>query len=106
MMQSVRERRSEFAVLKTLGFSDSAVLMLVLAEALILCALAAATGLAIAKIGVPLIGDVSPDLGQLLLMPWSALATGLGFALGVALVSALIPALKAQRISIIAALRP
>ena len=39
-------------------------------------------------------------------MPWSALATGLGFAFAVALVSALIPALKAQRISIIEALRP
>ena len=106
MMQSVRERIPEFAVLKTLGFSDRTVLMLVLAEALILCALAAGAGLVIAKIGVPLIGDVSPDLGQLLLMPWSALATGLGFAFAVALVSALIPALKAQRISIIEALRP
>ena len=106
MMQSVRERIPEFAVLKTLGFSDRAVLMLVLAEALILCACAAGAGLAIAKVGVPLIGEVSPDLGQLLLMPWSALANGLGFAFAVALVSALIPALKAQRISIIAALRP
>ena len=106
IMQSVRERIPEFAVLKTLGFSDRAVLMLVLAEALILCACAAGAGLAIAKVGVPLIGEVSPDLGQLLLMPWSALANGLGFAFAVALVSALIPALKAQRISIIAALRP
>ncbi len=33
MMQSVRERIPEFAVLKTLGFSDRSVLMLVLAEA-------------------------------------------------------------------------
>lgn len=105
MMQSVRERVSEFAVLKTLGFSDTAVLTLVLAEALVLCGLAAGAGLVIAKIGVPLIGEVSPDLGQLLLMPWPALLTGLGFALAVALVAGLVPALKARRLSIIEALR-
>lgn len=105
MMQSVRERRSEFAVLKTLGFSDRAVLALVLAEAVVLCACAAGFGLVIAKIGVPLIGEVAPDLGQLLLMPWSALLTGFGFALAVALVSGLIPALKARRLSIVGALR-
>ena len=34
MAQSVRERTSELAVLKTLGFSGSAILMLVLAESL------------------------------------------------------------------------
>jgi putative ABC transport system permease protein len=106
MMQSVHERIPEFAVLKTLGFSDRGVLSLVLAEAVILCALAAAAGLAIAKLGVPLIAQASPDLGLWLLMPWSALLTGLGFALLVALLSGLLPALKAKRLSIIEALRP
>jgi putative ABC transport system permease protein len=106
MMQSVRERTSEFAVLKTLGYSDRSVLALVLAEAVILCACAAVAGLAIAKLGVPLAAQASPDLGLWLLMPWSALLTGLGFALLVALVSGLIPALKAKRLSIIEALRP
>lgn len=106
MMQSVRERVPEFAVLKTLGFSDRGVLALVLAEAVLLCACAAGAGLAIAKLGVPLFAASSPDLGLWLLMPWSALATGLGFALAVALISGLIPALKAGRLSIIEALRP
>ncbi len=41
MMQSVRERTSEFAVLKTLGFSDIGVLAIVLAESLLLCAIGA-----------------------------------------------------------------
>jgi putative ABC transport system permease protein len=104
MMQSVRERIPEFAVLKTLGFSDRTVLALVLAEAVILCALAAVGGLVIAKLAVPLIGEAMPDLSLWLLMPWSALLTGLGFALAVALVSGLVPALKAKRLSIIAAL--
>ena len=48
MMQSVRERIPEFAVLKTLGFSNGGVLALVLAESLLLCLIAAAVGLAFA----------------------------------------------------------
>src|SRR6202789_368959 len=47
MMQSVRERIPELAVLKTLGFGDGKVLGLVLAESLLLCAIAAAIGLAL-----------------------------------------------------------
>lgn len=105
MMQSVRERIPEFAVLKTLGYSDRSVLSLVLAEAVILCACAAAAGLAIARLGVPLIGEAMPDLSMWLLMPWQAALTGLGFALVVALAAGLIPALKAQRLSIIDALK-
>ncbi len=104
MMQSVRERIPEFAVLKTLGYSDVGVLMLVLAESVILCLLAAVAGLAIAKFGIPRIGDISPDLGQLLLMPWSALLTGLGFALLVAVIAGVVPAWRAKRLSIVNAL--
>jgi len=63
-----------------------------------------ATGLVIAKVGIPRIGDISPDLGQLLLMPWPALLSGLGFALLVAFVAALVPALRAKRLSITEAL--
>jgi putative ABC transport system permease protein len=104
MMQSVRERVPEFAVLKTLGYSDSGVLALVLAESVILCLLAAGAGLILAKFGIPRIGDISPDLGQLLLMPWPALLTGLGFALAVAIAAAVIPAWRAKRLSIVDAL--
>ena len=37
MMQSFRERTSELAVLKTLGFSDHKIFWIILLEALILC---------------------------------------------------------------------
>jgi putative ABC transport system permease protein len=46
MMQSVRERTPELAVLKTLGFSDAKVVGLVIGESLLLCVLAAVVGLA------------------------------------------------------------
>ena len=104
MMQSVRERSSEFAVLKALGYSDTGILALVLAESMTLCLLAALAGLAIAKLGVPRIKDFAPDLGQLLLMPWPSLLTGLGFAMAVAFISGFVPALRAKRLSIIDAL--
>ncbi len=45
MMQSVRERVPELAILKTIGFTDGAVLGLVIGESLLLCVLAAIVGL-------------------------------------------------------------
>lgn len=104
MMQSVRERMPEFAVLKAMGYSDSKLLWLVYAESGILCVLAALTGLAIAKLGIPQIKEFAPQTGQLLLMPWSAALTGLGFSFVVAIVSGLVPALRARRLSITDAL--
>src|SRR5690349_19852469 len=56
MMQSVRERIPELAVLKTLGFSDRTVLALVLIESLALCLIAALLGLAFARIAFLFIG--------------------------------------------------
>ncbi len=100
MMQSVRERVSEFAVLKTLGFADHGVLAIVLAEATLLCALGAASGLTLAKFLMPLaqktIGFVK--------MPPVVIAEGAIAALAVALLSGLVPALRAQRLSIVDAL--
>lgn len=61
MMQSVRERTSELAVLKTLGFSDGKVLVLVLVEALILCLFAAAVGLALASMVFPALRPIFGD---------------------------------------------
>ena len=45
MSQAVRERIPELAVLKCLGFTDRTVLLLVLAEALLMCALGALVGM-------------------------------------------------------------
>ena len=45
MSQAVRERIPELAVLKCLGFTDRTVLILVLAEALLLCTLGALLGM-------------------------------------------------------------
>ncbi len=50
MAQSVRERIPELAVLKTLGFTDFTVLMMVLSEALLICLLGALIGMGFAAL--------------------------------------------------------
>jgi predicted lysophospholipase L1 biosynthesis ABC-type transport system permease subunit len=82
MMQSVRERIPELAVLKTLGFSDGKVLGLVLAESLLLCVLAAVIGL-----GVELRRAAHRQAGA---AGRGALAAALAPGIGVAVLLALI----------------
>ena len=102
MMQSVRERIPELAVLKTYGFSDGAVISLVLGEALLLCGGAAAIGLGIARLASPSIFRAIGAGG--LTLPWGVIGTGLGVAAVVALISALPPAWRTQRMSVVDAL--
>ena len=66
MAISVRERTGELAVLKTVGFSDRAVLALVMAESLLLAVLGGALGIGLAKL-FTLGGDpTNGHAGQLL----------------------------------------
>ncbi|MEO8467350.1 MAG: ABC transporter permease [Gammaproteobacteria bacterium] len=102
MMQSVRERIPELAVLKTYGFSSGAIVSLVLGEAFLLCGAAAGIGLGIARLASPSIFRAIGAGG--LALPWNVIATGLGVAAVVALISAVPPAWRAQRISIVDAL--
>ena len=103
MMQSVRERVPELAVLKTLGFGERRVLALILAEAGALCLIAAGIGLAIAFALLPPIAARLPGFAGLA-VDASTLALGLAMALGLALVVGLPPAWRASRISIVDAL--
>src|SRR5690606_26155183 len=58
MMQSVRERIPELAVLKTVGFTDGMVTALVIAESLLLCVFAALAGLGLASLAFPVLGNL------------------------------------------------
>lgn len=103
MMQSVRERTPELAVLKTIGFSDRAVLALVFAESLALCVLAAVLGLALAQFLMPGIAAKIPGFaGMELRAP--ALLMGIALSAALALVVGGLPALRAMRLQIVDAL--
>jgi putative ABC transport system permease protein len=102
MMQSVRERTPEIAVLKTLGFSDTKLLTLILIEALLLCAFAAMLGLALASSAFQT-GQLRQLFGAFS-MPWIVIGMGIGAALMLALVSGIPPAWRAKRLNIVDAL--
>ena len=102
MMQSVRERIPELAVLKTYGFSNTAVMALVLAESVALCGVAAALGIGIAAVLTPTIFREIGAGG--LNLPLSVIVTGLGIAVAYAAVSAALPVLRVQRLSVVDAL--
>jgi putative ABC transport system permease protein len=98
MSQSVRDRVSEFGVLKTVGFGNGTVLALVVAEALTLCAIAAVLGLGLASLAIPRVfgalGFGPMPLGG------AVLVQGLGIAVLLAVLSATLPAFKAVRLTI------
>jgi len=100
MMQSVRERIPELAVLKTLGFGDGMVLELVLAESLLLCVTAAVIGLVLSFAALPIIKQ---GLQGVELSP-RALIPGIGAAVLLAFIVGLPPALRAMRLNIVDAL--
>jgi putative ABC transport system permease protein len=100
MMQSIRERTPELAVLKTLGFTDRAVFLFILAEAMAVFIAAAACGLGLAMLVFPLASQIVPGLS----MPLVVVAVGLACAAVVAVISASVPAVLAARLNIAAAL--
>lgn len=100
MMQSVRERTSELAVLKTIGFTDRAVFLLVLVEAVVVCIAAAACGLALSTAVFPYAAHIVSGLT----MPPVTVVIGLALAVALAVVSAAMPALRAARLRVVNAL--
>lgn len=101
MLQSMRERIPELAVLKTLGFTDTAVAGLVLSEALVLCVSAAVLGLTFAWLLFPMLQSFAIGISQLPVVVWYR---GLAIAVLLALVSASAPTWSTARLSIVAAL--
>jgi putative ABC transport system permease protein len=110
MSMAVRERRTEIAVLKTLGFSGGLVLVLVLVEALALGLLGGALGIAMGigtirvLIGAPFIGALLAGFPSVGLTPGVALEA-MGIALLIGLLAGLVPALVAYRSRISESLR-
>ena len=100
MMQSVRERTPEIAVLKTVGFTDGAVFALTLTESALVCVMAGGAGLAVASLAFPYASKFVHGLA----MPLSIIIAGLLAALAVALISAALPAAMAARLEVATAL--
>ncbi len=102
---SVRERTSELAVLKAIGFTDRSVLFFVLGEALLIALFGGLIGLALAIFAVPLLATALNGLLPPLILSYNLLALGLGFALIVGAASGLLPGIGAMRLRVVDALR-
>jgi putative ABC transport system permease protein len=100
MMQTIRERTPELAVLKTVGFTDRAVFSLVVTEAMLVCTAGALLGLALALGVFPIAAKFVPGLS----MPAAVIATGAFGAVLVASISVALPAFRAARLQVVDAL--
>lgn len=104
MMQAIRERIPELAVLKTIGFSNRIILLLVLGEAILIMLIGGIGGLALAHALLPIMATVTSgelDL-PLTLDTW---LLGLALMILIGLIIGLPPALRALRLNIVDALR-
>ena len=105
MAISVRERTSELAVFKAIGFSGRKILFFVLAESLVIALAGGLMGLLLAVLAMPVLAKaLSGLLPQLVLAP-SVFGLGFLMALTVGLASGLLPGLGAMRLQIVNALR-
>jgi putative ABC transport system permease protein len=102
MSMAIRERRTEIAVLKTLGYKSGLVMTLILGEALLIAALGGALGLFLGRAmihalpSLPLVGAAARGFPNLGLSPKVG-GIGLGLALVLGGLAGFFPALLAYR---------
>jgi len=106
MAMSVRERTTEIAVMRTLGFPSATIFALVVGEGLLVAILGGAIGAAIARVivngeSLGLTGGFIPAFG---VGNWNV-AVGLALSALIGVLAALIPATTASRLKIVDALR-
>jgi putative ABC transport system permease protein len=104
MMQAVRERTSELAVMKTVGFSSTSVLAMVLAESVLLLVLGGVIGIALATVVIPAISAGSGGMLNLPSVGASSWLLGIVLMIAIGVLVGALPALKAMRLNIVDAL--
>jgi len=107
MAMSVRERAREIAVLKALGFTPGRVVALIVAESLITALAAGLVGCVGLRLlfedvlGRPTVLRFFPNFSP----SWDTVARGMLIAMGIGVVSAILPALFAARVEVARGLR-
>ncbi|HEX6706178.1 MAG TPA: ABC transporter permease [Albitalea sp.] len=104
MMQAVRERTNELAVLKTIGFSNVSVLAMVLAESLLLLLIGGVIGLALASLIIPAVSAGSGGMLNLPVVGADSWVLGIGLMVLIGLMVGALPASSAMRLNIVDAL--
>lgn len=107
MAMAMRERTTEVAVLKAIGFSKPLVIGLVLTEATFVALLGGIVGALGSKLLFDLHDFSKYTAGFLpfFFIPWTTAFLGLGVAMAIGLASGVIPAVRAAQLSVIDGLR-
>ena len=104
--QSVRERTTDLAVLKTLGYQDNQIFIMVLLESLFLILLGVFTGLGMSLLSIPAINAASGGLMEgLFFLTTEKLLLACFIGVLVSFVSSIMPAYKALNLKVVDALR-
>lgn len=107
MAMAMRERTTEVAVLKAIGFSRLRVLFMILGETSLIALVGGILGIAVGAGALQLIHRLIPQFFQLGFLemagPW--LLGILGVALGIGLISGIVPAVRAAQMSVVNGLR-
>lgn len=104
MAQAVRERTSEIGVLKTLGFTSTSVLLMILAESVLLVVIGGVAGLGLAMLAGPAVGQASGGMITLPPVGLQSWLLGLGLMVAIGVVIGVLPAVRGMRLSIVDAL--
>ncbi len=104
MAQSVRERIPELAILKTLGFSNLAVLNIVLAESLLIAIIGGGLGLLLAMMMADAMAAQVVNYLPGFALTGSVIALGVVLMVLLGLLTGILPALQGMRLSIVNAL--
>jgi putative ABC transport system permease protein len=105
MAMSMRERTTEIAVLKALGFQNGTVLSLMLGESVLIASIGGLLGVAAGR-GIYALGhELAPMVIAVSRMPWTVMAWGLVISAGIGLASGIVPAVLAARLSVVSGLR-
>jgi putative ABC transport system permease protein len=99
LMQSVRERSGELAVLKAIGYSDRTVMTLLVTEAALLCLASAALGLVLAST-LFWVAERSHFWPVYIQLTAPVVAVGAALALLLAVLSAVLPAWRGLRLPV------
>lgn len=104
MAQAVRERTGELAVLKTIGFSNTRVIGMVLAESLLVAVAGGVIGLLLGELFVQGAASALAQFFPGLAMSAGTVASGLALAVALGLVTGAWPAWRAARLNVIDAM--
>jgi putative ABC transport system permease protein len=105
MAQAVRERTGELGVLKALGFTDTQVLVLVMAESCLVSLLGGALGLGLAALIIPVLANALASMLPMFSFPARDVFLAIGICIALGVLTGIFPAIIAMRLRVANALR-